>query len=58
MVQPFFCASQDLRRESRRETPLHPDCTGGPVEAINGPNAKVTYAVGSLEWQQQEKSDA
>jgi len=53
----------DTRTEERkiyeeilaRPTPSHPDDQGGSVEWINGPRAKVTYAPGSLEFEQQQK---
>jgi phage terminase large subunit-like protein len=38
-----------------RPTPLHPEDRGGPVEHVNGPKAKLTYAPGSLEFEQQQK---
>ena len=28
----------------------HPDCRGSAVEHVNGPQAKPTYAAGSLQW--------
>jgi hypothetical protein len=40
---------------SARETPDHPDCKGGPVEYINGPLAKPTFAPGSVEWEHQQR---
>jgi hypothetical protein len=36
---------------SARETPDHPDAAGGPIEAVNGPNAKIHIARGSLEYE-------
>ena len=41
-----------------RPTPDHPDCAGGEIEHVNGPLCRPTYAVGSLEWQQQQKEGA
>jgi phage terminase large subunit-like protein len=38
-----------------RPTPLHPEDQGGSVEHVNGPQAKLTYAPGSLEWAAQQK---
>jgi phage terminase large subunit-like protein len=37
-----------------RETPDHPDVRGGEVQHLNGPHAKLTYAPGSIEHQQQK----
>ena len=39
----------------KRETPLHSDCTGGPVEAINGPKARREYTKGSVEWLEEQR---
>jgi ParB-like nuclease domain len=46
-----------LRREalSVRATPSHPDVGGGPVQAINGPFCELTYAIGSVEWAEQQR---
>ena len=36
--------------------PQHPEAgKGGTVEAINGPNVKPTFAIGSLEWQREQE---
>jgi hypothetical protein len=41
-----------------RATPDHPDCRGGEVVHINGPQCRLTYAVGSAEWAEQQQGDA
>jgi hypothetical protein len=33
-----------------RETPHHPDVRGLPAEPVNGPGAKLSHAIGSVEW--------
>jgi hypothetical protein len=38
-----------------QDTPLHPDATGGEIEFVNGPRARIHLAVGSLEYEQQRK---
>jgi hypothetical protein len=43
---------------SERETPDHPDVVGGEVIHINGPQCRLTYAVGSAEWAAQQRRDA
>jgi hypothetical protein len=43
---------------SERETPLHPDAGGGEVIHINGPQCRLTHAVGSAEWAEQQQGDA
>ena len=40
-----------------RETPLHPDAGGGEVIHINGPQCRLTHAVGSAEWAEQQRKD-
>ena len=50
-----------LRREAigERATPDHPDVgTSGETEHINGPQCRLTYAVGSAEWAAQQQGDA
>jgi hypothetical protein len=42
---------------SERETPLHPDVVGGEVIHINGPQCRLTHAVGSAEWAEQQRKD-
>ena len=49
-----------LRREAiaRAPTPNHPEAgKGGEIEHVNGPRAKITYAVGSLEWAAQQRKN-
>jgi len=41
-----------------RETPRHPDVVGGETEHINGPQCRLTYAVGSAEWAAQNRDGA
>jgi ParB family transcriptional regulator, chromosome partitioning protein len=36
-------------------TPGHPDVGGGPVQPINGPFCERVYAVGSVEWAEQQR---
>ena len=36
-------------------TPSHPDVRGGPVQPINGPFCDRVYAVGSVEWAEQQR---
>jgi hypothetical protein len=36
-------------------TPSHPDVRGGPVQAISGPSCERIYAIGSLEWAEQQR---
>ena len=45
------------RREalSTRATPSHPEVRGGPVQWINGPSCEPTYAIGSVEWAEQQR---
>ena len=45
------------RREalSACATPSHPDVGGGPVQPINGPFCERVYAVGSVEWAEQQR---
>jgi phage terminase large subunit-like protein len=38
-----------------RPTSSHPEDRGGSVEHVNGPRAKSSFAVGSVEWQQQQR---
>jgi hypothetical protein len=46
-----------IRRDelAARPTPHHPDVRGGPVEHLNGPNARTECAKGSLKWFEQQK---
>jgi len=46
-----------LQREalSAGATPSHPDVRGGPVQAINGLFCERVYAIGSLEWAEQQR---
>jgi hypothetical protein len=48
------------RREAlnARATPSHPDVRGGPVQPINGPFCERVYAVGSVEWAEQQRRRA
>ena len=48
--------TDELRREalSASTKPSHPDVTGGPVLAINGSFCERVYAIGSLEWVEQQ----
>jgi hypothetical protein len=48
------------RREalSACATPSHPDVRGGPVQPINGPFCERVYAVGSVEWAEQQRRRA
>jgi len=45
------------RREAlnARAKPSHPDVRGGPVEPINGPFCARVYAIGSVEWAEQQR---
>ena len=45
------------RREAlnARATPSLPDVGGGPVQPINGPFCERVYAVGSVEWAEQQR---
>jgi hypothetical protein len=36
-------------------TPSHPDVRGGPVQPINGPFCERVYAIGSVEWAEQQR---
>ena len=50
--------TDELRRRealSACATPSHPDVRGGPVLAINGPVCERVYAIGSLEWAEQQR---
>jgi ParB family chromosome partitioning protein len=50
--------TDELRRRealSACATPSHPDVRGGPVQAINGPVCERVYAIGSLEWAEQQR---
>ena len=46
-----------LRREalSACVTPSHPEVRGGPVQHINGPLCERVYAIGSVEWAEQQR---
>jgi hypothetical protein len=46
-----------LQREalSAGATPSHPDIRGGPVKAISGLFCERVYAIGSLEWAEQQR---
>jgi ParB family chromosome partitioning protein len=46
-----------LRREAlgAPATPSHPDVRAGSVQPINGPFCERTYAVGSVEWTEQQR---
>jgi hypothetical protein len=48
------------RREalSACATPSHPDVRGGPIQPINGPFCERVYAVGSVEWAEQQRRRA
>ena len=35
----------------------HPDCRGSAVEHVNGPQAKPSYAAGSLQWRRQRRQE-
>ena len=37
-------------------TPSHPDVPAQTYEPINGPHVKLTYAIGSLEWQREQEA--
>jgi phage terminase large subunit-like protein len=58
-------AAPDTRTAERKRyeeilahpTPLHPEDQGGAVDHINGPNAKSSYAIGSLEWQREKDGE-
>ena len=45
------------RREAlnARATPSHPDVRGGPVQPINGQFCERVYAMGSVEWAEQQR---
>jgi len=50
--------TDELRRRgalSACATPSHPDVRGGPVQAISGPVCERVYAIGSLEWAEQQR---
>jgi len=57
----FACrllGTEELRRRealSAGTTPRHPDVRDGPVLAINGPFCERVYAIGSLEWAEQQR---
>ena len=47
------CKTDELLRWETlraRASADHPDCRGSAVEHVNGPQAKPTYATGSLQW--------
>ena len=47
------CKTDELLRWETlraRASADHPDCRGSAVEHVNGPQAKPTYAAGSLQW--------
>jgi hypothetical protein len=48
---------ETLRREalSACATPSHPEVGGGPVQHINGPLCGRVYAIGSVEWAEQQR---
>jgi len=48
---------ETLRREalSACVTPSHPEVRGGPVRHINGPLCERVYAMGSVEWAEQQR---
>jgi hypothetical protein len=48
------------RREAlnARATPSHPDVGGGPVQVLNGPGCERVYAIGSVEWAEQQRRRA
>jgi len=48
------------RREAlnARATPGHPDVRGGPLQPINGPFCERVYAIGSVEWAEQQRRRA
>jgi hypothetical protein len=48
------------RREAlnARATPSHPEVRGGPVQPINGPFCERVYAIGSVEWAEQQRRRA
>jgi hypothetical protein len=50
--------SDKMRRQealSACATPSHPDVRGGPVQPINGPFCERVYAMGSVEWAEQQR---
>src|SRR6516165_10184118 len=50
--------TDELRRQealSACATPSHPDVRGSPVQAINGLFCERVYAIGSLEWAEQQR---
>jgi len=57
----FACRLRKTAELPRREAPgvgattSHPDVGGGPVLAINGPFCERVYAIGSLEWAEQQR---
>jgi len=57
----FACRLRKTDELRRREalsagaTTSHPDVRGGPVLAINGPSCERVYAIGSLEWAEQQR---
>jgi hypothetical protein len=63
--EPSGSGPGDNRQEYRRiademagrETASHPDVQGGPVEYVNGPLMKPTYAPGSLEYAEQQRRE-
>jgi hypothetical protein len=49
--------TDELRRRetlSAGATPSHPDVRGGPVQAIDGSFCDRVYAIGSLQWAEQQ----
>jgi hypothetical protein len=53
--------TDEMRRQealSACATPSHPDVRGGPVQPINGPFCERVYAIGSVEWAEQQRRRA
>jgi ParB family chromosome partitioning protein len=53
--------TDEMRRQeapNARATPSHPDVRGGPVQVLNGPGCERVYAIGSVEWAEQQRRRA
>jgi hypothetical protein len=59
---PLIAEGDNKTDETRRRealsacaTPSHPDARGGLVQPINGPFCERVYAIGSVEWAEQQR---
>jgi ParB family chromosome partitioning protein len=62
---PLIAEGDNKTDETRRRealsacaTPSHPDARGGLVQPINGPFCERVYAIGSVEWAEQQRRGA